>query len=107
MTSFDSDVNGIIWELIKGIFTKIIPAVMKMIHAITHPGKNLKREAEQVTWNAKNPKANEQMLSIAPCGVFFGKQAIKCVTKRESMDGHVLVVGGPAREKAHVLPFLR
>ena len=49
---------------------------------------------------AKNPKANELLTSYEPHGILFGKQYNKYVINPESMDGHVMVIGGPGTGKS-------
>jgi hypothetical protein len=64
---------------------------------------------EAVTAMARNPPANRQMLSPAPCGVFLGARGNQYVVKPENMDGHVLVAGIPGSGKSSciAIPTLR
>jgi len=60
-------------------------------------------------FEARNPPTNRQLASSVPRGVFFGARGGQYVVKPESMDGHVLVVGGTGSGKSScvAIPTLR
>jgi hypothetical protein len=58
---------------------------------------------------AKNPKANKDVISSNPHGVIFGKQYHQYIIKPEVMGHHVMVIGGTGTGKSSciVIPTLR
>jgi len=101
-----AEFTSILIKVVMQFFTSVTSAFMRLFGKSR---KNPKKESERVTFMARNPLANEKLVSAVPRGVFFGGQYDSYVIKPEDMDGHVLVVGTPGSGKSScvAIPTLR
>jgi type IV secretion system protein VirD4 len=92
--------------MLMGFFAKIAAA---MVRLVTPFGKPKKVPPRPKHTEARNPRANERVMSLERNGVFFGVQGGKYVIKLEEMDGHILVTGTPGSGKSTciAIPTLR
>ncbi|MDR0492157.1 MAG: type IV secretory system conjugative DNA transfer family protein [Nitrososphaerota archaeon] len=100
---FGDDLGGMsVISLAFNIISKILSLMAKIFMKIFKLvfEKDPKKVAAQAAFEAKNPIANEQLTSLEPRGIFFGRQHKHYVIKPEKMDGHILVVGGPGSGKS-------
>ena len=90
------------------IFISLIPMVLitvqNLIKAITKNPEfsifKFVQSKNEVNSVKKAISANRDLLSKEPTGIIFGTQKSKFVTKPETQDGHVLVIGGAGSGKS-------